>query len=1365
MRLPRESYTVYRLRYGNAEELFLTSRVVFLGKIPNVWLMDKKSVLLNNIYRLRAITEAKNLLAEKITTENFESLVHKDDEILRVAGTPNDNTEITYTLEEIKKTKHKPKITSFLLNLKHREKVTKSKPSNDSKLSIPAIVLDSSTEQKLKCISDDTLGRTTYFSTPRESIELENTEFCKLFVPDENYNHVVDDDNDSDVVAKTQDFISAVHLKHSKISEGQMKDECLPSRTDLYVKNLSNDIANHSDYSPDDFSNKTLSEKQEILRIEINNAMIALHQQNHIDSQEMQESSSSSSSSSDDTFYTAHEQIDPRITFDDSDIDFNATATENDNFSGIQNLKPSNSSTYLLGSSNQKCQLNEQNPIPATLEDHTVYKEDRCTIESPFYIDDKSAETYRILKSNSLATKFASTMETRIAERKKRLSLILKRFEKGEIIKIEKMLVMSYSRDKVGLDSHSGTKKEEKWREYIVVVRATGDIEYPAMIQLYKTNRIVKRDAFFHLKDRLFEDSTDNKNSRSYVDNADADHFHSSSGGEDVEDNTTITDTNNHTSKSMKSVFTKLKPKKDGKKESSSKQKKSNDKTNDKTEEILKGRTVGKLAVSTIVISKFDTEISFANLLDKSIQINKTKGSRVFSYIFLAHSTTSAMTWISFLQQLLDPRDTGAINNNSLMINIPVLNVSLDIIGEKALLDFIMQEQIHSSEFLSVRYHNQGYRFEKPEIFGFILELLKKRLTRLEDANVLSKDNSTREFLDKLYLNEARLALAFKRYDRLEWILGENKSLVQTLWNCIGSTYDLEIREYKHDTHHILHKVLEPPPIEGFVVKLSDKFGRLTTTLGKHYFKLFYAFTSDNILFFQNFYRAVPAFPTTSDRVSPNTFISASGEVHEIELLEKSAKFSSTVFASSPYPLEGNHIAWLTPETTLSEYHERDEYALYDAERRTGLISGAHSMIDLTKVVDVRKVAKDNVSPLLKTSANLIWGINSNTDSEGENDFQQNCFELVTVDQTVVRLNVCTKKTRDEWIYRLKEISQYWSLKKSQELKKINDLRDKNLALLNTTDDQFEYVVASQVMNLTSKQEFSRAQADSEIYSISSYVLDKPILQCGYVYCRLMRGKQFEKLYAVLSPGFIVLYKVYNRSKTSRVAKNAAYYKKVRTIPLSTCYVFSQVGRSHSAYMSTIEIDSKVDYSGIPRVYNDGWRSSEPPVQRLFTVWVGSKKVVIKDRKEKKSRQSTHHNVKVMDVHSNSTMIQSSSENESGSSDNEQDSVGMKFGKTLKRTISNTTKFGEKVNNEVNKHEKDGPEPEMDEHTEFKSVPADEERISPIEILKTRSKLGVAGEGFLFLVRSRIERDIWVTRLMTEIERFSSIRNNDITIV
>lgn len=649
-------------------------------------------------------------------------------------------------------------------------------------------------------------------------------------------------------------------------------------------------------------------------------------------------------------------------------------------------------------------------------------------------------------------------------------------------------------------------------------------------------------------------------------------------------------------------------------------------------------------------------------------------------------------------------------------------------------------------------YYQKGYKFEKPEIFVFILKMLKQKLRIMDKANILAKDNSTRKFIDKLYLDETRLALALKRYDRLEWILGENKILVPIIWSCIGSSYDLELREYEHDNHHILHKAFEPEPIEGFVIKLSDRLGRLTTPLGKHYFKLFYAFTSDNILFFQNFYRAVPAFPTSDNTLLPNTFISAAGEVHDVEKLEQHAKFDSTIFSSSPYPLKGNHVSWLSPETTLAEYYERDEYALYDAERRSGLISSAHSMIDLTKVQDVRKVAKEDVSPLLKVSANLIWGTNSKECSNEDTDFQENCFELIMVDKTIVRLNVCTGKIRDEWIIRLKRISQYWTLKKFEDLKRISLLREKNLTLLNTNDDQFEYVVAAQLMNLSSKQELSKAHADSRIYSISSYVLDKPILQCGYVYCRLLSGKQFKKLYAVLSPGFIVLYKVYNRSKVSRVAKNSAYYKKVKTIPLSTCYVFSQISRSHAAYTSTIEIDSKVDYSGVPRMYDDGWRSSEPTVQRLFTVWVGSKKVQIKEEEgEGEEKETTKVRRRRVSDGGDGSEEQdlSSPESESDLSGDEAGTVGEKLGKVLKM---GTLKIVQKA------EEEDGEDGEgtADDHGE---------RVSPMQKLKGSSKLGVAGEGFLFLVRSRIERDIWVTRLMTEIERFSSIRNSDISLV
>lgn len=687
IRLPKNSYTVYRLRYSEAHELYLSSRVVFLGKIPNVWLIDKKSALLNSIYRLRTVTKAKNLLAEEITARNFEAIVHQNGEIkLLNEKDQNDTAGVV--------TKPSNKLKSSLLNLKLEKETLKKSSTPKTMVSAPEIVIDLDTQkQKLSMISGDIIGNKSTFSAPRKSIVIENAEFCKLFDPDE--------DCDANCGASFGDVNlqridkSMFTDDQSKIISNEVKNGIPQSKTDLFVKNLPETVTNQPHQSLDNFMNKSLSEKQEILRTEINDAMVALHGHKALQSHEMDESSS------EDTYYSACERLDTNHSFENVEL----TVPQNDKimrsvkFLATEPTRPKlKSSTYLLASSNKVFQLNEQNPTPAALNNDIAKKEGDHSPETPFYIDDRIADTYKKLKSNSLASKYASTMETKVAERKKKLSMILQRFEEGEIIKIEKMLVMSYIRDKVGFDEHSGTKNAGKWKEYIVVVRATSDVDYPAIIQFYKTNKIFKKDALFSWKTALLEENLHAEVLKTELDviNSEINDLQDetlSFLGEENNIETTLPGAGNKRSskniKSKKSILSKLNSKADKKREKLHKLKNSHNTNtiyNDK-KKFLKDNSPGMSSISTIVMSKYDTEVCFANLLDKSIQINKVKDSKVVSYIMLAHSTTSAMTWISFLQQLLDPKEDTL--NKSLIINIPALDLSFDILGERSLLKLL----------------------------------------------------------------------------------------------------------------------------------------------------------------------------------------------------------------------------------------------------------------------------------------------------------------------------------------------------------------------------------------------------------------------------------------------------------------------------------------------------------------------------------------------------------------------------------------------------------------------------------------------------------------------------------------------------
>lgn len=1425
IQIPKNSYTAFRLRYCSALELYNTSTVVFLGNFPPAWILDKKSVLLAKIYRLDNVKshEIKNI--ERKTLDRFEDAV------------PTKLSKGTHGLTPNIVSDHlsiKERITSKILN-----KITTDNEKSASGLSEERVhdFLQKTAETdypnllnfkcprangKLTLKNNDSFSEknesTSTFDIPRQHFQKENIKFHHRFNsamyssgsgsgPDSG------SDQDSD-----PDSFNDNHKSNSETN--------IP--TNINLRSTSTQL--------DEFLKKPVIERQQILRNEINNVMLSL--QKTVDSEISMNKSDNESYAS----YTTASEI-PLDTVNTS----NDTGLEPTKYKKVVAFSSIQERAYPKSLSNEshvfpEKTLKKQAPIPffesqpiyALLSDEGDLKPnlDYSFDKSYFIIDDDENDKYNYLKTKTLGAKLGLSEKQETKSRKKKVEKILQHFQTGEIIKMEKMLVTVSLTDNITLNSESKKSARilERWKEYIAVVRATDDTDYPAIIQFYKTNKIFKRDDTLNVKNEIYKGAVERERTRDAnmngfeFENTKEVVIQNLNEGDDDDDNNatlSIDDSHNLTlQRTITNVLGKEKPIKNTlKKTKSCLDENKNFKTSSKEmAENLYKSSKGEGCHFSLVLSRLDTHISFANLLDKSIRISKEKKSCKIEYTLLAHSTTSAIIWLSFLRQLLIPKSLNQCKQATMLITIPDLNISFTILGAKSLFYSLVKENTTGSDYIMVKFRNDGYQFPKLGSFEKLLDMISKQIDKLEKNNKIPEDQETKRFVSKIKNDRTFLALTFRKYDRLEWILGENESLLEILWNLFGSSYELELREFQHEAHVLSdNSLIEPLPIEGFVVKLSNRKGSLKSTLGRQYYKLLYAFTVENLLFFQKFYNAVPVIP--SNDLSQRNLISPAGDVLNLKQLEKSSSFKPQVYRSVVYPLTEHHIEWLNPNTTPEEYYEKDLNALYEAERRACMISNAHAVIDLCKISDIRLVPKKDISVIVKRLNITTWGhlkkdyesstftadkeLGSNED-ENNDEYVENCLDLKFVDGSSLRLQLCTKSIRNAWAKNLGKLSEYWILKRKEDLDRHILLKERNLSLMNSNDENYESLVAKESETSCSKWELSKAYTDSQFYSISSYALDKPVLMEGYIYCKKFKSKQYQTFYAVLSPGFLILYEIFNRSKTSRVARPSTYYVKYATISLTSCYVFSSSGKIHPENHNPIFFNSSSYLHCLPRIYADGWRSSESMNERSFTLWFGSKSIMMKNIKKTKGSElnSERHGGKFKVSSKDNSDIQTScdfdstpSEDDESESETEgEDEVGVNTDRTKKGKFHFTRlkkvnhKKKTKVNQipEINNYYGDSEhsftsDDESSSESDVENIAAVDyesdrnmldfsklsmtNKASAIGVLKTITRLGVSGRALAFLARSRVERDLWVTRLMTEVERFSESRNNDIQLV
>ncbi|GMM31805.1 Spo71 protein [Martiniozyma asiatica (nom. inval.)] len=926
------------------------------------------------------------------------------------------------------------------------------------------------------------------------------------------------------------------------------------------------------------------------------------------------------------------------------------------------------------------------------------------------------------------------------------LSALFDKFKKGDIIKLDKMLVKVSAESKfINRQIEARDRFREDWREYLVVCRSTGNDDYPAILQFYKTNRVLKRENSSMENLDLIVDE------EKLYDDIDDDHHH-------------------HNLESLNAIQVKRKK--------------------------IKKRH-GRSWYFKLIISKKDTSATFSNLLDKGIQIKKEHKNLFVKYTLLTDSFNSSICWLNLIRQLCQSKKS---NHDTLFVRVPSIDISFTLTGIQSLYTNFVKNEMEEDNYLTVTYRPDGYDIPQIKVFENLLNLIEKKITIIQKSKKFLKSTELEKVIEKLHTNRRFLALSFRKFDRLEWLVGNNQSFVHKLWSLLGSTYEIEVRDFIHDSHSLIDEsIVEPFPIEGFVVKLSNRKGKTSSIIGRNYFKLLYAFTCDNMLFFQDFYNAVPSFHinTSADNknndysqtkfVRARNFISPTGTVLDLDQLERAFhdKSSSNLgvkvdlsVESTTFAKDGNHIEWIKPGISNEEYLAKDKDALFEAERKASLVLNSIAVVDLCRVKDVRAVPLESISALVKNASLATWHLSdliirnskwrsrfsqgkgnhncghlhkrhgfldayrrhhgaksdevenlSDDDSDEANEENQleitdNYFEIVLQDDSILRLEVGTRSLRDEWISRLSSLSTYWKKKKAEKIASSLKMQEMNMKAMHASSVAYESVISNEIPRGHNKWELKSACTDTELYSISSYSLDKPVLMYGELYERIDKHN-FKKYFVVLSPGFLVLYDMVNRSIRLK-SKAATYYKKSRTLALMHCYISAEEFASEEIKKQANGLNSR---DILPRSYEDGWKSNELKKDRSFSIWFGTKRILLK--KDKIENKKGEH-LQLGDV-------VNTSESDLSSEDEDQDED--------ENSASESELSG---NSDNSQHDSDGHE---GMGREFCSKP---------EFWKAAPKLGAKGRFLTFLARSRIERDLWVTRIISEIDRFSATRTSDV---
>lgn len=587
-----------------------------------------------------------------------------------------------------------------------------------------------------------------------------------------------------------------------------------------------------------------------------------------------------------------------------------------------------------------------------------------------------------------------------------------------------------------------------------------------------------------------------------------------------------------------------------------------------------------------------ETAIGFYSSLDKTIAVTvpgEKKGEK-FYYVLKTSTQSSALEWYNFLTDLV-----STASSNVFKISIPDLNLQLNV---KVPWEVLEDESTHVVTLLNIKIENKGYQVETPRGLKYLLNGVDSKLA----AASKFKD------IDMLW-NQIRnnVSLCWKLFDRLDWIPPLDRVSQARISDLnLPRVLQLRVPEAYPTTVRSKFKTIlkEPTPIEGFLMRISSYSGKSSSSvLNRPVIKLEYYSTHDNFLMFSSGKDGSPP-------LGHSGLVGNDGVVKDVNKLRDFVAGLPSVLYNNVYQLDQNdHFSWLNLRTTYEDFQKMDSSALLELERRIFQVVRARGMVDLCDVQEVRAISSHDVPDSAKTAFHLLW---NGSFSHSGNDAGESGFEILLHSGGHIKLLASSYDMRNEWISRIRSLSLYWKARKIEDKQRMLLLKNRNQEMLNIRD--------SETPNIASKicWQGSKALADPAIYHVSDVSLMRTILMSGELYLKPKKHSNFKKYFAILCPGSLILFDVYQRSTTG-LMKSTSCFRHYLTIGVDEAYVYSGTNSS----MDLLDKDPGIDHTNPtelsqPRVYADGWVSSESQKDRSFTLWFGRKRAIAGDSHERK---------------------------------------------------------------------------------------------------------------------------------------------------
>ncbi|PVH97374.1 hypothetical protein DM02DRAFT_631168 [Periconia macrospinosa] len=612
----------------------------------------------------------------------------------------------------------------------------------------------------------------------------------------------------------------------------------------------------------------------------------------------------------------------------------------------------------------------------------------------------------------------------------------------------------------------------------------------------------------------------------------------------------------------------------------------------------IENPNASKRAAYNIPLGRKVCKVNLYSSLDKSVVVWMPSARGTLIFIMEARTASNAVEWYTFLRNIM-----GWRRSSELQINVPDLSISLRIADPFKSLE---ASQIEAQEATDSDNEEAILRTMQEEQ-AVAASLIRRCLDQLRDAP---------EWADVLesWTKNHLIGLAWKRYDRLEWIHGANeRKMYGTI--AMSKSHDLELRPKSHYPTTVItrkkHKTLtEPVPVEGFLIRLTSQRGQ-AKRLGLMFHKQLYFASHDQFFVFSRPTNATPPPPPklrglVSGRGRSNT--GGSG-ISAASLAEQ----APDTWEIDPYPVRDGQVEWLAEghRGTPESIQLRDEEAADEAGRKACNILNCDGYINLANVVKVRK-AKKGASPV---DANIESGSDVDFDEAADDTAQEDgvthdldmerTFELVMANGLIIRLQAADKPRRKAWITHLRQLVKYWRFRHQADIALYKTTRARNLSALNIDEEGEAYIG-----QFAKKWEVTQSYASPLLYNMCGIAACRSIHMSGTLYRKPRIHAPFTRCSVLLAAGTLVVFQDVLRSRTGKQLAHI-HHERIANLDLKDCYVYSGLlTESDLLYQNQTFDPNKPGHHALPRIYLDdgGWTSTDEDVMTTFVVWHGKSK-------------------------------------------------------------------------------------------------------------------------------------------------------------